>query len=176
MKVVVALIAVALAGAMGNAAQASDPWGPLRQLEGQWEGTIEGALGSGKGSRQFEFVLDGQFLLYRHASVRLPQEKSPKGDHHRELAVFSYDSERKTIVLREFMVEGFVVRSLCEVTEYRVVCVSEEVESGKGIRARLTLEFESDHGFKEIYELAFPKDETLKHYLANRWTRLPVLP
>jgi hypothetical protein len=109
---------------------ADDPWGPLRHLEGRWEGAIEGRLGTGKGVRSYEFVLDGLFLLYRHASVRLPQEKSPEGDHHRELGVFSYDSQGKSIMLREFMSEGVVLLSRCEVTKNRIVCVSEHVESG----------------------------------------------
>jgi len=79
-------------------------------------------------------------------------------------------------VLREFMVEGVVVRSPCDVAEARVVCVAEEVESGPGIRARLTLEFDSPYAFTEVYELAFPADETLQLYFTNRWTLLPVLP
>lgn len=170
------LLATASATASATQTAGDDPWGPLRHLEGHWEGVIDGRLGAGKGLRSYELMLGGQFLLYRHASVRLPQERSPGGDHHRELAIFSYDKERKSIVLREFMVEGVVPRSPCEVTENRVVCVSEHVESGPGIRARLTLEFESVHAFTEVCELAFPKDETLKHYFTNRWTRLPVLP
>ncbi len=159
-----------------TATAGTDPWGPLRQLEGRWQGAIDGRLGTGSGVREYEFVLEDQFLFYRHASVRMPQDKSPAGDHHRELAVFSYDRERRAIVLREFMVEGVVPRSLCEVGGSRVVCVSEHVESGPGIRARLTLEFDSPFAFTETYELAFPGDEALKHYFTNRWTRLPVLP
>lgn len=176
MRSVPMILALLLATSSATQTPTDDPWGPLRHLEGHWEGAIEGRLGTGKGLRSYEFVLGGQFLFYRHASVRLPQEKSPGGDHHRELAIFSYDRERKSIVLREFMIEGVVLRSPCEVTENRVVCVSEHVESGPGIRARLTLEFESPHAFTEVYELAFPKDETLKHYFTNRWTRVPVLP
>jgi len=178
MRVRPALLALALTLAAGSSAQTpvDDPWGPLRHLEGQWEGAIEGRLGTGTGLREYEFVLGGQFLLSRHASVRLPQEKSPGGDHHQELAVFSYDTERQSIVLREFMSEGVVPRSLCALTGDRVVCTTEHVESGPGIRARLTLDFESPHAFTETYELAFPRDETLKHYFTNHWTRRPVLP
>ena len=79
-------------------------------------------------------------------------------------------------MLREFMVEGVVVRSPCEATSERIVCVAEHVESGAGIRARLTLEIESPYAFTEIYELAFPDDEELLPYFRNRWTRLPELP
>lgn len=172
------LMAFVMALPCAGAAQQpnDDPWGPLRYLTGDWEGAIDGRLGTGKGVREYELVLQGQFLFYRHASVRMPQEKSPEGDHHRELAIFSYDSERQTIVLREFMVEGVVPRSTCDVAEMRVVCTTEHVESGPGIRARLILDFDSPHAFTETYHLAFPDDDELLHYFTNRWTRLPVLP
>jgi hypothetical protein len=90
-----------------------DPWAPFRPLVGRWEGAIDGRLGTGTGVREYEFILDGNFLVSRHASVRLPQQKSPKSDHHRELSIFSLDQERGLIVLRSFMVEGFVNEYTC---------------------------------------------------------------
>jgi hypothetical protein len=165
-----------LAEAQEPANREKDPLAILRPLAGRWEGTIDGRLGTGKGIREYEWILDEQFLLSRHASVRMPQEKSPKGDHHRELAVFSFDSERNTIMLREFMVEGVVNRYACDAGDGRLVCVTEHVENGPGIRARLTLEFESPYAFTEIYELAFSAGKELQHYFTNRWTRVPELP
>jgi len=156
-------------------AEDADPFGPLRHLEGRWEGSIDGRLGTGKGIREYEFIIDGKFLIYHHASVRLPQEKSPEGDHHKELAIFSFDTDRGKIVLREFMNEGIVLRSPCDFENSRLQCVAEDVESGAGIRARLSIEFESPHLFHETYELAFPKDEELQQYFTNRWTRVPVI-
>lgn len=172
------LIAFVAAGlARGQAPETEqDPFVFLRHLAGRWEGAIDGRLGTGKGIREYEWILDDQFLLLRHGSVRMPQEKSADGDHHRELAVFSFDREQKKIMLREFMVEGVVSLYGCDATKERLVCVTEHVESGPGIRARLTLEFESPYAFTEIYELAFPKDPELLHYFTNRWTRLPELP
>ncbi len=145
----------------------------LELLAGTWEGEIDGKLGVGKGMRRYEFVLGGRFLLSRHLSVRLPQAKSAKGDQHEEIGVFSYDTERKTIVYREFMVEGVVVQSPCAVTGTKVVCTSESVESGPGIRARLTLEIADRFRFTEKYELAFPGEE-LQPYVTVHWTRSAV--
>ena len=172
----------ALAGPSGRsvlAAQAetpqsaTDPLILLKQLVGTWEGEIDGKLGKGKGVRHYEMILGGRFLLCRHRSVRVPQEKSPKGDQHEELGVFSFDSERKTIVYREFMSEGVVVRSPCEVAGSRVVCTSEAVESGPGIRARLVLEIADRYRFTETYELGWPGKE-MEHYFTNQWTRSPA--
>ncbi len=154
-------------------AEAPDPWAPLRLLVGTWEGEIDGRLGKGRGVRRYEFVVGDRYLLCRHVSVRLPQEKSPEGDQHEELALFSFDTERGQVVYREFMIEGVVVRSACEVDGMRVVCTSEAVESGPGIRARLTLEIADRYRFTEIYELAFPGRE-LELYFTNRWTRAPA--
>ncbi len=152
-----------------------DPWGPLRMLVGHWEGSIDGRLGTGFGIRDYEFILEDNFLMFRHASVREPQDKSPQGDHHRELSVFSFDSERKKIVLREFMVEGFVIQYVCDVASPRTICVTEHVESGPGMRARLTLKINNPYRFEETFELAGPGEE-LAHYFTNRWTRRPSLP
>ena len=153
-------------------AKQAERWGPLKLLVGSWEGEIDGKLGKGKGVRRYEFIVGDRFLLSRHVSVRLPQEKSPKGDHHQELGVFSFDSERKTIVYREFLSEGVVVRSPCKIDGTKVVCVSEAVESGPGIRARLTLDITDRYRFTELYEIAWPGKD-LEHDFTNHWTRSP---
>ena len=170
---------IALAVTLPLAAQnptAPDPekWGPLRHLEGRWEGAIDGSLGTGVGLRHYEFFHEGQYLMRRHASVRMPQEKSPNGDHHREIGIYSYDSKRKTIVLREFMIEGVVARSTCEIDGMKVVCVSEHVESGEGITSRMVVEFKNPFEYTESYDLSFPDGEKVQ--FENRWTRLPSLP
>ena len=79
------LMLIAIAIAPLSAAQepteepVEDPWGPLRNLEGRWEGAISGRLGTGKGIREYEFILDGQYLVLKHASIRMPQDLSPEG-------------------------------------------------------------------------------------------------
>ena len=161
-------------GAEAAAGAEGEHWGPLRLLAGTWDGAISGQLGTGTGVREYELILDENFLLFRQASVRMPQELSPAGDHHRELCIFSYDAERDTIVLREFFVEGVVSRSTCEIEGSTVTCTAEEIENGAGMQARLTLEIHDAFSFDEVYELAFPGEE-LSVYFTNRWTRRPVL-
>ena len=168
------LTLLAMVGTLAQAPSESDPLAPLRSLEGDWSGEISGKLGTGTGVRHYEFVLDGKYLVSRHASVRSPQEKSPAGDHHRELAVFSHDSARNKIVYREFMVEGFVLQSVCEVSGKVIDCEAEAIESGPDWHARLQLEIESPFLFIERFWLAEPGNE-LELYFENRWTRKPTL-
>ena len=160
--------------ALAQTPSEKDPWGPLRSLEGHWEAAISGKLGTGTGVRDYEFILDGHYLIFRHDSVREPQEKSPEGDHHRELAVYSFDSERQKIVLRTFMIEGFILQYLCNETGTKITCESEHVESGSGFRARVELDIKSPYELIERFELAEPGQE-LELYFTNRWTRAPKL-
>jgi hypothetical protein len=168
------ILLLAIAGGLTQAPAEKDPFAPLRALEGDWHGDISGKLGTGTGVRHYELILDGKYLLSRHASVRVPQEKSPEGDHHRELAVWSYDSARETLVLREFMVEGFILQSVCNVAGNTIQCEAEEVESGPGWQARLELEIKSPYELIERFWLAEPGQE-LEQYFENRWTRIPKL-
>lgn len=161
-------------GADAGDHDAQDPWGALKSLEGSWQGAIDGRLGRGTGVRRYEFIMGGRFLMVRHLSVRLPQEKSPAGDEHEELAVYSIDSQRNSVVLREFLSEGVVVLSSCDLQAQKVVCASQSVESGPGIRARLTLEIENRYQFTETYEIAWTDDQELQHYFTNQWTRVPI--
>ena len=152
--------------------QTTDPWAPFRLLEGNWEGAIEGRLGQGKGRRRFKFVLDEKFVLLEHASIRLPQDKSPGGDYHREIGVFSFDRDRDKVIYREFLVEGYVNQYVCEVEPKQFVCTTESVENGAGMKARLTLEILDAYRFDETFELA-GRGEELGLYFTNRWTRVP---
>ena len=169
-----ALPATGVTQEASGAAEAADPWEPLRLLEGSWSGAIDGRLGQGAGKRCYEFLFNGLYLVARHTSVRLPQEKSPEGDHHRELAVYSYDRDRKTVVLREFINEGYILRYACETSPRRLVCTTEDVENGRGMKARLTIEIADRFRFREVFELASPGQD-LQVYFTNEWTRIPDL-
>jgi hypothetical protein len=150
-----------------------DPWRHLRRLVGTWQGAIDGPLGTGTGSRTYEFVLRDRYLMARHSSVRLPQPKSPKGDNHEEIAIFSHDRSRDTIVLRQFVVEGFVNEYDCVTGPDSVVCTTTHVEGMEGISARWTVWFMDGYAFEERFELAWPGETSRALFDRNRWTRVP---
>ena len=168
------ILLLTMAGTLAQAPAEKDPFAPLRALEGDWHGDISGKLGTGTGVRHYEFILDGKYLMSRHASVRVPQELSTQGDHHRQLTVWSFDSERQKLVVREFMVEGFILQSVCEVDGKMINCEAEEIESGPGWQAKLQLEIKSPYEFIERFWLAEPGNE-LELYFTNLWTRTPKL-
>ncbi len=54
-----------------------------------------------------------------------------------------------------------------------MICVTEHVQGGSGMRARLTLEFHSPYHFDEVFELASPGKELVVLF-TNKWTRRPL--
>ena len=130
--------------------------------------------GSGTGMRQYEFILDGRFLLLRHSSVRLPQELSPEGDNHKEIGIFSFDRERNAIVYRQFINEGFVNQYICDVQTTGFVCTTENMENGAGWSARSSVTITNRFQFEETFDLALPGKELAVSF-TNSWTRRPVL-
>lgn len=151
-----------------------DPWALLRLLEGTWQGDIGGELGTGSALRDYEFILGGTFLMSRHVSVRLPQERSLQRDQHEEIGVFSFDRQQGRLYYRRFVIEGFVNRYACEAAKSRLVCTTEHVEGGTGMKARWMLDISSRYRFEETFELAWPGKE-LAALFTNSWTRRPSL-
>ena len=150
---------------------------PLQLLLGTWTGTIDGSLGQGVGVRTYETILDGQYIVMNHSSVRLPQSESPQGDRHREMAVFSFDRIREVIVYRAFVVEGVVTRYVCSLgtaAALDLTCESERMENGPNVTARLHITAENTFVFEEEFTLEGMGPETIT--FRNRWVRDPVLP
>lgn len=158
----------------GSPADDDDPWAVLRLLEGTCEGTVGGKLGTGRAVRKYRGILGDQYLMTRHTSVRLPQEKSQKGDQHEEMGVFSFDRERQKIAYREFMIEGIISRYVCEREARKLVCDTEAVESRPGIRVHLVLEAVDRFRFSESCEIFWPGKEE-PTVITVQWTRSPVL-
>jgi len=135
---------------------------------------VTGRLGRGTALHRYESLFDERYLVARHSSIRLPQQQTPEGDDHRELAVYSYDRDRETVVRREFNVEGYVLQYTCKVQQLGLVCTSEGVVNGAGMRARLTVRIEARYRFEEVFELASCGEEP-GYLLTVRWTRVPDL-
>jgi len=141
----------------------TDIWEPLRFLLGKWTGTCTGKPGIGVVEREFRLVLSDRYIQSIGRTVFEPQEKNPDGEVHEELALFSFDQERKLYVYREFLTEGFVSRYLLEPPEAgatRLAMTTEAIENvPPNWVARLTLMIEGPNAFEETFELKGPNND-----------------
>jgi len=151
-----------------------DPWGPVRFLEGAWQGKAEGKAGDGTVERRYEFVLGKRFLHEKNTSTYPPQERNKKGEVHEHWSFISYDRARKVLVLRQFHVEGFVNQFALDPeksTATRLVFESERFENfSNKWRARETYEIAGPDDFTETFELAEP-DKPFEVYSRNVFKR-----
>jgi hypothetical protein len=145
----------------------------LAPLIGKWAGPTDGEPGTGTTEREYERILGDRFIELRNRSTYPPQEKNVKGERHEDRGIFSYDSARKAIVLRQFHVEGFVNQFVLDPasTPDRLVFTTEAIENiPAGWRARETYVIGPDR-LEEIFELAEP-GKPFAVYSRNRLTRV----
>jgi hypothetical protein len=138
-------------------------WLPLKILIGKWSGESEGQPGKGKYERSYEIVLNKKFIEVKNKSVYPPSKENPKGEVHEDRGFISYDKSRKTFVLRQFHIEGFVnqykIESISK-DKKTIVFISESIENiPAGFRARETYQIANDNEFTETFELAEPGKE-----------------
>lgn len=147
-------------GSPGQSQESPDIWAPFRFFVGSWEGRGEGGQGVSTGEQTFAFILRGTYLHARNKAIFPPQEKNPKGETHEDWGVFSYDKSRKTFVLRQFHVEGFVNLYVLERTPAdgkTFVFVTEAIENiPAGFTARLTYRVLDADTFEQTFDLAAP--------------------
>ena len=152
----------------------SDPFKPVRQFIGNWEGDSQGEPGVGKMEREYIFVLKDRFVRVSNKAVYPPQEKNPKGETHEDLGFMGYDRGLKKLIFRQFHIEGFVVQySLESISEdgRSFVFTSTAIENiGQGWRARETYRFLSNDEFVETFALAGPGKE-FETYSETRFRR-----
>ena len=151
-----------------------DPFKPVRQLIGKWEGDSQGEPGVGKMEREYVFVLRERFLQVSNKAIYPPQEKNPKGETHEDLGFIGYDRALKKLIFRQFHIEGFVVQySLESISEdgRSFVFTSTAIENiPTGWRARETYRFLSNDEFIETFALAGPGKE-FETYSETRFRR-----
>jgi hypothetical protein len=137
-----------------------DHWAPLRRFVGRWTGTGSGEPGRSTVEREYRGAVGGRFLWGRNRSVYAPQEKNPKGETHDHWDIISWDKNRKTFVLRQFHLEGFVNQYRMEIGEDgALVFMSEAIENiSAGWRARETYRFAGEQ-LVEVFELAPPNKD-----------------
>ena len=152
----------------------SDPFKPVRQLVGKWEGESQGEPGVGKMEREYVFVLRDRFVRVSNTAVYRPQKKNPKGETHEDLGFIGYDRALKKLVFRQFHIEGFVIHySLESISEdgRTFVFISTAIENiASGWRARETYRFLSNDQFIETFALAGPGKE-FETYSETRFRR-----
>jgi hypothetical protein len=156
-------------------AAASDRLAPVAVLLGRWVGTTEGRPGKGTVEREYVRLLGRRFIQARNRSSYPPQEKNPKGEVHEDMGVFSFDTNRKAIVFRQFHIEGFVSQYVLEAesTATRLVLNTESIENiPAGWRARETYTVSGANEVEEVFELAEP-GKPFEVYSRTRLTRAP---
>ena len=142
-----------------SAVAQSDPWVPLRPFEGRWEGTSSGKPGNGSTSREYRFEMNGKFMFQRDKSVYQPADASAKPLVHEDFGIFSYDTDLKKIVWRQFHSEGMVNEYTLDsvsVDGKSLEFVTTRIENLPGFRAKKQYRLVSPSEIEETFLLAPP--------------------
>lgn len=175
-KFIAFLLSIIPVIASGQAKQDS-LWKPLQFLPGTWAGTGEGEPGKGEYERTYKFILNNKFIEVNNKSTYPPSEANRnKGEVHQDIGYISYDRGRKSFMLRQFHIEGFVNQyKLDSISPDKKMIrfLSEAIENiPSGFRARETYKIISQDEFIETFEIAEPgKDFSL--YTEVRFKRKP---
>jgi len=157
MKRLCILAAVAMI-ALGAAPQ-EDPWKALRVFEGKWQGPTSGKPGEGTTTREYRFELNGHFLSQRDKSEYRRKEPGAELFLHEDWGMFSYDTEQKKILWRQYHSEGLV-------NEYELESVAADgkslefdttrIENRPGLRAKKVYRIVSADEIDETFYVAPP--------------------
>lgn len=133
-------------------------------LLGDWSGR-----GSGFGNDSstvnsfFKPVLKGKYIEFENESWFEPTSNNPEGEHHIDRGFISFDKERDAIVIRQFHVEGYIIRYILADSlsnDTMLVFESESIENFvPGGKARWTIKKTSDTRIETIFDVAFPNSE-----------------
>jgi hypothetical protein len=171
---ILAFLFTVVAASVYAADDKTNVWQPIRFFIGHWKGTTEGEPGRGAVERTYEFILRDHFIQEHNTSTYPPQEKDKTGEMHHHLSIISYDRDRKTLILRQFHVEGFVnlyALNQAASTPKRLVFESEHFENfNNSWKAKETYDIISADEFIETFELA-PPDKPFQLYSRNHLKR-----
>ncbi len=160
MKKLVVFLLLIPAFAQAQLSKQDSMWLPLKSFIGKWTGESQGQPGKGNYERSYEFVMNKKFIEVKNKSTYPPSKENPKGEVHEDHGFISYDKSRKTFVLRQFHIEGFVNQYRIESIspdQKTIVFISEGIENiPQGFRAKETYQFINDNEFIETFELAEP--------------------
>ena len=160
MKSILLAILLFPCSAFGQLTKQDSIWLPFATFIGTWQGTGGGEPGIGKYERSYGFILGKRFIEVRNKSIYPPTTINPDGEKHEDVGYISYDKVRKTFVLRQFHVEGFVnqyVLDSVSVDRKILVFRTEAIENiPKGWQAKESYLLTSVDEIMETFELAAP--------------------
>lgn len=163
MRPIVILLILSPLLSFGQMTKQDSVWLPFKSMIGKWSGTSDGQPGKGRYDRSYKIVLNKKFIEVNNKSTYAPSTNNPKGEVHEDRGFISYDKARKTFVLRQFHIEGFVNQYKIESISpdgKTIVFISEAIENiPTGFRARETYQIISNDEFTETFELAEPGKE-----------------
>jgi hypothetical protein len=163
MKTILFLILFSPLAVFGQMTRQDSVWLPFKSFIGTWSGTSEGQPGNGKYDRSYQVIFNTKFIEVKNKSSYPPSSNHPQGEVHEDIGYISYDKVRKTFVLRQFHIEGFVNQFKIESISpdgKTIVFISESIENiPQGWRAKETYNITSENEFIEIFELAGPGKE-----------------
>jgi hypothetical protein len=141
-------------------------WMPFKSFIGVWKGYGVSESGKGKYERSYQWIYNGTFIEIHNKSTYAPTSNFPKGEVHEDLGYFSYDKARKTFVLRQFHIEGFVNQYVLDSisSDNRIITFKTEAIENipKGWQAKERYRILNDNEIEETFELAEPgKDFTV---------------
>jgi hypothetical protein len=144
----------------GQTSKQDSIWRPFKFFIGNWEGNGKSGSGEGKYERSYQFIFNKRFIEVKNKSTYAPQEKNLKGEVHEDLGYISYDKIRKTFVLRQFHIEGFVNQyKLDSISPDKrtIIFLSENIENiPSGWKAKESYSLVNENEFIETFELAEP--------------------
>jgi hypothetical protein len=137
-------------------------WTPWRPLMGDWVARGGGAPGEGDGTFSFTLELEDQVLIRRARTDYTPTAQRPASVYLDMLVVYADGGGFSAIA---FDSEGHVIRYRTEISERRVVLVSEPVSGAP--RFRLTYELRGSQALDVRFEIAPPGSETFALYVSG---------
>lgn len=162
-KLILLLLLILPSLSFGQNAKQDSLWAPFRWFAGTWSGDSEGQPGKGKYERSYTVIFNKKFIEVKNTSTYPSSQQNPKGEVHEDKGFISYDRARKTFVLRQFHIEGFVNQYKLESISAdgkTIVFLSEAIENiPAGFRAKETYKITGENEFTEIFEIAEPGKE-----------------
>ena len=147
----------------------------LQILVGEWRGVGDGKWGNNSAERKYTWVFAKTFIHGFGRSVYPKQDRNKTGESHETLDMYSFDDQRKTIVLRQFDNESFVTTyylNLEASTAESLVFEAEHLENVPlGWRARVTFHFKGSDEFHEHFDLDTAKG-WYERYLTTRFLKV----